>query len=237
MAAVKKKRFGEHLVNKGLINQDKLDEALRKQGGYQKKLGETLVALRYMSEDQLAKVLADLSGVPAIDLAKFKIEPDAARRVGGDFCAKNRLIPIAVKNHNRRDHLVVAFSDPLDLDVIDELRFIVDLPVFRVCATVSAIKEALLRVYPQSKPDSTIPGSISVSGDPADYLAGAGNLFENGAFRDRHPPEGATEGESLKLELQRLDRAVKLLTRALADNKVLRADQADALARLLGLKA
>ena len=226
---MKKKRFGELLIDKGLIDQRKLDHALSSQGGYQKKLGETMVALGYMSEPQLAKILGDLAGIPAIDLAKFKLERECAKYVPGDFCAKHRLIPIAIKNHNRRDHLIVAFSDPLDLEVIDELRFIVSLPIFRVSATPSAVKTAILDLYPNHKPDSTIPGSISVSG-PIDGRLGSVDFSASA-----HAGAGEIDPmQVLKMDSLRLERVLKILIRALADRKHLSQEQVDALHNLLG---
>lgn len=220
---MKKKKFGELLIEKGLITQKKLDDALFRQRGFKRKLGETLVMLEHLSEEQLAKILGDLAGVPAVDLSKFTLEKDASKYVDAQFCAKHRLIPIAIKNYNKRDHLVVAFADPMNLEIIDELRFIVDIPIFRVAATSSSIKAAIIKTYPTVTPASTIPGEIpmtmkqSQAGTPA--------------LRDE--PSTDKDLEQLSLELLSLRKTVQILLDALSSKQILSREQAEYLKQQL----
>ncbi|GAV20728.1 general secretion pathway protein E [Mariprofundus micogutta] len=61
--------LGEHLIAAGLIDQDKLDQALAHQermGGY---IGETLVSLGYISSESLSRALADAVSLTLIDLS------------------------------------------------------------------------------------------------------------------------------------------------------------------------
>jgi len=62
-------RLGERLIDAGLIDQEKLDQALSQQdrfGGY---IGETLVALGHISNDLLTSTLADTVSTSLIDLS------------------------------------------------------------------------------------------------------------------------------------------------------------------------
>lgn len=222
--ATKKRRFGELLLDKGLITQEKLDDALRKQVGSKRKLGETLLLLGYITETQLTRMIGDLAGIPAVDLKKFKLEKDAAHYLTGDFCARNRVVPIAVKSHNKRDHLLVAFADPLNLDTVDELRFIVNMPIFRVTATSEAIKDAIKQLYPLSDPTSTIPGELPVSKETGPAM----EIFHQGEYR--HSNESAqsyqeatsgTDVEKLYLEILTLKKSIELLVKMLSSKKML----------------
>ena len=54
---------------------------------------------------------------------------------------------IAIKQIEDRDNLIVAFADPMDLEVIDELRFMVNMPIFRIVGTEEAIIKAIQKQY------------------------------------------------------------------------------------------
>ena len=146
-----KKKIGEILVESGLIGESQLQIALTQQQKVQKKLGETLVELGFLREEQLAKILGQLTGIPAVDLTKMHISKEAVNMVPYATCKRYQLIPFAIKKVNNIDHLVIAFSDPMNLHAADELRFLVKLPVFRVVATLSAIDQTIRHHYPMKK--------------------------------------------------------------------------------------
>lgn len=213
------------LIEKGLITQAKLDDALSRQRGFKRKLGETLVLMEYISEEQLVKLLGDLSGIPAIDLNKFTLEKDASKYVNAEFCAKHRLIPIAIKNYNKRDHLVVAFADPMNLEIIDELRFIVDIPIFRVAATSSAIKQAILKTYPTVTPASTVPGEIPLSMRQSQPGMEILNDVDSRHISSDERPKGVDE-ERLALEILSLRKTIHMLMDVLVAKKTLTREEA-----------
>jgi len=62
-------RFGERLINAGLIDQSKLDLALAEQGRLGGYIGETLVALGHISTEILNKTLAETVSTGLIDLS------------------------------------------------------------------------------------------------------------------------------------------------------------------------
>src|SRR5690554_2197197 len=59
-------RIGDLLLEKGIINQQQLDQALEHQKsiGHKKLLGEVLVELKLVAEEQVQEVLAEAYGVP-----------------------------------------------------------------------------------------------------------------------------------------------------------------------------
>lgn len=233
---MKKKKFGEILMDKGLIDQKKLDDALKRQIASKRKLGETLVLLGYINEEQLTKIVGDLAGIPAIDLTKFKLEKEATKYLPGDICAKYKVVPIAIKNHNKRDHLLIAFADPLNLDIIDELRFMINLPIFRVSATSTAIKDAIKKLYPLTSPSSTIPGEIPVSREEQQPM----EVFSQGDYHTvqtsaaPHSPAQATvDSEKIYLEILTLKKALEVMIRALGGKRVLAKEEIIELQKLL----
>ncbi|MCB0308003.1 MAG: hypothetical protein KDD48_01415 [Bdellovibrionales bacterium] len=210
---MKKKQFGEILLEKGLINPTQLEDALKKQPVKKIKLGEMMVALGYIHQEQLTKLLGDLAGIPAIDLQKFNLEKDASKYIGFDFCEKHLVVPIAAKMYNKRNHLLVAFADPLDLKLIDEIRFMVSLPVFRVVATPKAIEKAIQKIYPNAE---VVPKSTNVSkkaDDPTLNVKETTNLMSSANIHRMY------------IEIQGLKKIVQIITQAIEKKKMLSHDE------------
>ena len=72
-------QLGALLVEKGLITEAQLSEALverRLNGGF---LGETLVRLGFVFEDELARTLAEQAGVPFVNLEANPVDRSASR--------------------------------------------------------------------------------------------------------------------------------------------------------------
>jgi hypothetical protein len=101
--------LGSILLEKGLVSHGQLDHALeeRKQTG--ELLGEVLVRLGYVFEDELARVLAAQEGLEFVDVAAVSADPSAARLLDRELSEQLRAIPIRFVD----DRLVVAVADPM----------------------------------------------------------------------------------------------------------------------------
>ncbi len=117
MAVPQKKRFGDILVEGGLINATQLQQALdygRDQG---LKLGNALQRLGFVTETDIARTLSQQLRIPFVDLGKIVIDPDIARTIPEMIARKHKVIAIG-KNE---DQLLVAFVDPLNIFATDEV--------------------------------------------------------------------------------------------------------------------
>ena len=67
--------FGQRLVEKKIITQQQLDEAIHKQqtSMSRRKLGEILVRLGYISKSHIVEGLADQLGIPIVKLSDREI--------------------------------------------------------------------------------------------------------------------------------------------------------------------
>jgi hypothetical protein len=70
-------RLGDLLLNKGLLTQDQLSIALQEQKNTGKPLGESLLALGFVTEERLRNALADNLGEQAISLQGIVADPRA----------------------------------------------------------------------------------------------------------------------------------------------------------------
>ena len=87
-------RIGDYLVEKELITQEQLENALavQRESKGTKKFGEVIVELGYLSEVKFAQALAGKLHVPYVDLANFDIDGEAVRKVPENLAKKYTII-------------------------------------------------------------------------------------------------------------------------------------------------
>jgi hypothetical protein len=121
------------MLELGLINNDQLHVALEYGKSCQVKLGQSLVANRFISEKQLKMVLSSHLGVPAIDLSTVSVTEAMLKTIPKDLAIRHELFPLGVERNGGRTMLKVAMADPMNMQAIAEVEF----------ATGSKVKAAL----------------------------------------------------------------------------------------------
>ena len=110
-------RLGDLLVEKQLINESQLDQALAEQRRSGKKLGRTLVDMGFVSEKAILDVLSAQLKIPHIDLKHFKFNPDIVRRLPETHARRYRAIVLLQKGGS----LLVGMADPTDIFAYDAI--------------------------------------------------------------------------------------------------------------------
>ena len=140
-------KLGEILLREGVITEDQLQKAIQLQKTEGGKIGEVLVRLRSVDEKDIAIALGKQLGVPYASLARGLLQPQAdqglEQLIPEDFSRRYNLLPLS-KNFNS---LTVAFADPLDLIVMDNLRRMSGCEINPIIATRSDILSALDGFY------------------------------------------------------------------------------------------
>lgn len=111
------KRIGQILVTAGIITEDELQQALTKQTKGER-IGEALIRLGMTTETQILKALEDTTGVQRISLSGITIEENLLSLVDEEFCRRHVIVPLRIEENK----LIFATSDPLDFNVVEELR-------------------------------------------------------------------------------------------------------------------
>ncbi len=132
-------RMGEVLVRIGLITADELADGLLAQVSSGGRLGDVLVRSRVVTEDQIAEALAEQKNLKHVFLTSAMIDSDAANLLPARFLQRKSIIPIGFED----GRLVLAMSDPLDVEAIDETEMITGYRVTPVVATASQITRAI----------------------------------------------------------------------------------------------
>lgn len=149
--------FGQRLVERGIITQHQLDESIHKQQttmGH-RKLGEILVRLGYLSKSHITEALADQYGIPIVKISEREIPERIRGLVEGSIATIYRVIPIS-ENGNK---IVLATSDPTNINNLDNLARLLDRPVEPVLATPEEIAAALNKYY--GLQESTVENMLS----------------------------------------------------------------------------
>ena len=144
-------RLGELLLKESLITPAQLEKAIstqRQEGG---RLGEIIIKLGIVKEDQLVAVLGKQLNIPYFSLGTGMLKPavdqELERLIPQEFAMKNSVLALS----RTLKSLTVAMSDPLDLIVIDNLRRLTDCEINPVIATRSDISKSIEEFYGKSE--------------------------------------------------------------------------------------
>jgi hypothetical protein len=154
-------RLGEILVNKGLINEDRLQQALASQRSSGTRLGEVLAAMGWLSEENLAKALAQQFDYGYVDVEILEPEPDALKCVSGRWALAKLILPIKLVE----GQLEVAIADPIDVESTDELRLKTGAPLIISVARTSVLRQSIIKAYTleiDSKPRRLLAKKVKV---------------------------------------------------------------------------
>lgn len=141
------KRFGELLLEAGVIDATQLDAALSRQAASGGRIGANLVELGFLGDSDLARWLSRRHGVEVVDLAATRPDPVAVALIPTDLARRRRLLPLRIEGAT----LVVAAADPSDVQAIEELRSVTGFAVELVLADDLAIDRMVAHHYPTSE--------------------------------------------------------------------------------------
>ena len=139
-------QLGEMLVGRGLITPKQLADALehQKHHGHRRLLGETLVELGFVDEEQVMEAVAESYGIPyAREIARIA-DPKALETLPREYLLEHLVLPLFVV----RDVLTVAVAEPANLYLFEEIRRRTGKQVQIVAATAANIRAALEAYVP-----------------------------------------------------------------------------------------
>jgi type IV pilus assembly protein PilB len=137
------KLIGQILKEMELVNEGQIQEALaiqKKEGGA---IGDILIRLGYITPEDLILALGAQMGMEVINIEEMEI-PDEIIDMISPFMAKAyQVIPVSMEDNV----LTVAMSNPHNINVIDDLRYMLKCEIKPVLATDEAIQSALDKYY------------------------------------------------------------------------------------------
>jgi type IV pilus assembly protein PilB len=137
------RRLGELLVERSLINQNQLVEALMQQSVSGKRLGALLVELGALDERDLASALADQAGIDVADLRHDAPQPEALELVPEAMARSLAVVPL----RRSATEVEVACADPRTPDLMDQLIKATGMRVRLLVGTATEIHRAIDSSY------------------------------------------------------------------------------------------
>jgi hypothetical protein len=138
-----KKKLGDFLKESGLIDDFQLQTALSHQRNWGGKLGSILVEMRFVREEELARVIAEKMRIPYVNLFEPELPPASIVLIKADVAKKYGVMPIRKEGNA----IVIAMSDPMDMEAIDDLSFSTGFTIKPALAMESEIRDAIRKYY------------------------------------------------------------------------------------------
>ena len=135
--------LGDRLVRAGLLTADDLQVALSEQSTRQLKLGETLIELGFVDEEELLPLMALHLGVESVRLREGMVDPTVVRMIPRSQSEAMKALAL----FRVRETLTVAMAEPQDLRVIDEIEQLTGLKVNPVLVLYSTLEKLTPRCY------------------------------------------------------------------------------------------
>jgi signal transduction histidine kinase/HPt (histidine-containing phosphotransfer) domain-containing protein len=157
-------RLGDILLQRNVITQDQLKQALAQQQIDGGRIGRILSKLGFVGEEDVAQALGQKYGIPYVDLNLQAIEPTVTRLIPPHIAQKHHVIPIAKVDST----LTVAMADPTNIVVVDDIKFTTGLSIKLMIASESAIRRVIDRLYDSSATPQTVV--LLVDDDSDDHL-------------------------------------------------------------------
>jgi MSHA biogenesis protein MshE len=139
----KRVRLGDLLLEKKLISEQQLKEALTEQRASGRKLGRVLVDIGAISEADLNTTLATALNIPYVDLAHMALDAKIVTKLPETHARRHRAL---VLKEDARGYLV-CMADPTDLFASDELARVLGKPIRLALAKEAAVLRTIDLVY------------------------------------------------------------------------------------------
>ena len=137
------RKLGQILVDLGYLTDDQLWDVLEEQKQSSGLIGQVAVRLGMVTEAQVTEALAEQWGMPVINLAETNIPPQVLELVPQTMAEIYKIMPVSLRN----DVLTVAMADPQNVAALDDLRNFLGNEIRGAVSTLVEVEEAIARYY------------------------------------------------------------------------------------------
>ena len=136
-------KLGEMLIYYKIITPEQLEEGLKIKKNMEKRIGEILIDLGRVTQDEINWVLGKQLNLPYIQVNADNIDIQLSKNISEDILKKFKVIPIMELN----DELVVAMADPTDEEAIEMIKEVTKRKLKIVLASFKNIDETIDRIF------------------------------------------------------------------------------------------
>jgi hypothetical protein len=172
------------LVKAGVITDAQLKDALQDQVRWGGKLGDILVRMHYVSEEIFVRALSKQLGLARTDLS-LPIPPEVLARLPQTLIEENEILPVAIVDDGKT--LAIATADPLNFNILDNIRALTGIRIVPWVAGASQIREAIARYFhgvTDQRVDDDVMEIVHTSHEQGAFVS----TLEQAASREANPP-------------------------------------------------
>ena len=170
-------QLGEHLLARGLVTEEQLQEAQANATQRGRSLGRVLIELGFVAEAGLVSILAEQLGLEFIDLTEAHIDQTAVAMVGEPVARRHSCLPVSIDS----DTLVVAMADPANVVAVDDIRAMTKKDVRVVVATKADVTAAINRYYRMDRTAETLAEEVAAEKEAEEAVSLEAQLKTAGA--------------------------------------------------------
>jgi len=174
MAAVtskKRVRMGDLLTSRGLITEDQLEQALQDQKRTGRKLGQTLIGLGFVGENDVLELLSEQLEIPFIELKQFRFDSDLVQKLPEVLARRFRVLLLREDSNG----YLLGMVDPTDIFSLDELGRLLKKPLKPAVVRESELLDILGIAYSGEQDIASLAGELddelTASGSAIDLVA------------------------------------------------------------------
>ncbi|MEW4489075.1 ATPase, T2SS/T4P/T4SS family [Thalassoglobus sp. JC818] len=144
------RKLGQILVDLGYLNEDQLWDVLEEQKQSPGEvIGQVAKRMGLVTEDQITEALAEQFGMPVVALAETTIPPKVLELVPETMASVYKIMPISLQDNV----LTVAMADPQNLAALDDLRNFLGYDVRGAVSSLNEVEESIARHYASQEDD------------------------------------------------------------------------------------
>ncbi|MEX1223786.1 MAG: ATPase, T2SS/T4P/T4SS family [Pirellulales bacterium] len=141
------RRIGQILVDLGYLDDDQVERVLAEQQDQNGELfGKLAIGMGLINDDQLAQAVAEQADLQVVNLQELTVPADVLAQVTEPMAQLYKILPVAFQN----EVLTVAMCEPHNLGALDELRTFLGYEIQPVVASETQIRAAIERYYASS---------------------------------------------------------------------------------------
>jgi type IV pilus assembly protein PilB len=138
------RRLGQILVDLGYLTEDQLWDVLEEQKQSPGEIiGQVAIRMGLVTEVQVTEALAEQWGMPVVSLAETTIPPNVLEIVPQTMADIYKIMPVSLKNNV----LTVAMADPQNVAALDDLRNFLGYDVRGAVSNLHDVEQAIARYY------------------------------------------------------------------------------------------
>ncbi len=138
-----KRKLGDILLERKLVKEEQISEAMRLQNQFGRRMGRILVEKKWISEEDMLSALSEQLCIPYVWLRPGMYDPAAVALLDRASAVRLDVLPL----FKVRSHLYLATSDPQSIPTFDEVESRTGLKIRPVLARLSDIRKNTPEAY------------------------------------------------------------------------------------------